>query len=231
METIIEPIGILRSCYPEKFGTPRQPNLVKNGQGVVEILSPYTIAEAFYNLEAFSHIWLIFSFSQAISRGWQPSVRPPRLGGNTKVGVFASRSPQRPNFLGLSAVKLEHVDISPDQINVHVSGLDIVDDTPIYDIKPYIPYSDNIEACDGYAPTPQTSCTVTFSDKTHAFCKGYEQRTGRDLQPLIKEVLSQDPRPAYHKQEGKEYGVRLWDTNIRFRYHKNSFLVFDIENI
>ncbi len=220
----IDPIGIAHSCFTDKFGIPRQSNLVPAARASLEIFPPYNKKEAFFKLEEFSHLWLTFYFHDAVRRGWKPTVRPPRLGGNKRVGVFASRSPQRPNYLGLSVVKLENIAQKNKNIFLEVSGVDILDKTPIIDIKPYIPYSDHVQAQEGYAPHP-SFFEVSFSKDASLFCDKYKTQQGPDLAELIKQVLSLDPRPAYHTSEQREYGMDLWDLNITFTSNNDRFFV------
>lgn len=149
----LNPIGTIHSCFKEKFTIPRQPGLVKQAKATLELIEPYNRKEAVRGLEEFSHIWVVFVFHKNESRGqWKPTVRPPRLGGNKRVGIFASRSPHRPSPIGMSAVKLEGIEESKDKILLHLSGVDLLDGTPVLDIKPYIGYADSIEdSYDGFA--------------------------------------------------------------------------------
>jgi tRNA-Thr(GGU) m(6)t(6)A37 methyltransferase TsaA len=211
------PIALVRSCFTDKFGIPRQPGLVPAATAELVMLPPYNRPEAVEGLATFSHLWVFFLFHQAVARGWKPTVRPPRLGGNKRVGVFASRSPQRPNFIGSSVVRLDQIRVAGPDLTLHVSGIDILDQTPVLDIKPYLPYSDCVpEASCGYAPEPQTALEISFTAEASAFCRRYQEETGRQLCALITQVLAQDPRPAYHEEDNREYGMSLWDLNIRF---------------
>jgi len=145
MNIEVTPIGFVQSCFKEKFATPRQPGLADAAKGVIELIPPFNLPESVEGLEDCSHIWLQFVFHECMNQGWKPKVRPPRLGGNKKMGVFATRATHRPNALGLSVVKLDGIECTDDQVRLHISGLDLIDGTPILDIKPYIPYSDAIE--------------------------------------------------------------------------------------
>ncbi len=222
MNYTFSPIGVVRSCFSEKFGVPRQPGLVTMAQGTIDMYPQYKCAEAFRGLEKFSHVWLVFVFNQSTSVNWKATVRPPRLGGNKRVGVFASRSPYRPNGLGLSVVALDRVDVSNNQVALHVSGLDLVDGTPVLDIKPYLDYADAVPGtCAGFAseavPRP---LKVGFSAHALEQCE-HLSHTYPHLNTLICQVLSLDPRPAYDRnEEEKMYGIRLYDINIRW-YVKN----------
>jgi len=225
----IHPIGIVHSPFKEKFGTPRQPGLVK-AKCSIELLPPYNRMDALKGLEGFSHIWIHFIFHQAIreqhSNSWQPTVRPPRLGGNEKVGVFASRSPFRPNNIGLSVARLVKIEQSDSRLLLHVEGLDIVDGTPVIDIKPYIPYVDAIpDAFEGFATgAPEKKLSVTLSDEAENQLKAAENP--QELRQLIIEVLQTDPRPAYKSNEKEgEYGILLYEYNIRWRIVDNKAVV------
>ena len=220
METSVqfEFIGRVRSCYPEKFGIPRQSGLVKSSSGRLEFSFGYDREEMVRDLEGFSHLWLQFFFHQAVEEGWRPTVRPPWLGGQKRVGVFATRSPHRPNFLGLSVVRLLGISVVDGRLGLDLAELDLVDGTPVLDVKPYLPYSDSRpEAASGFVHWNETSCQVVFSDGAREFCVEYEQRTGRPLATLISETLAQDPRPASQRQQERSYGMALWDVNVRWQ--------------
>jgi tRNA-Thr(GGU) m(6)t(6)A37 methyltransferase TsaA len=219
------PIAVVHSCFTDKFGIPRQPGLVPAATAELELLPPGNRPEAVEGLAAFSHIWVLFLFHQAVARGWNPTVRPPRLGGNKRVGVFASRSPQRPNFIGSSVVRLEKIVTKGSGVILHVAGVDLLDQTPVLDIKPYVPYSDCVpEATCGYAPEPRPALEIVFSPEARDFCRRYQEQTGRQLFALISQVLAQDPRPAYHEDD-RDYGMSLWDLNIRFRFQQDTLVV------
>lgn len=216
----IEPIGFLRTCFGEKFAVPRQPGLCPSAWGTLEFLAPYRSAEAVRGLEGFSHVWLIFGFHQTEGEGWHPTVRPPRLGGNERVGVFASRSTFRPNGLGLSLVKLDR--IAWDMVDgmdppvLHVSGVDLVDGTPVYDVKPYLPFIEALpDAGGGYASEPITRVEVVVQETAREDFGKMPERARR----VIMEALSLDPRPAASpKDESKMYGALLCDRNVIFRH-------------
>jgi len=208
-----EVIGHVESPFKEKFGIPRQPGLVA-AEGNLRMLPPYDDPVMFEGLDGFSHIWLTFVFHANRAQGWQPRVRPPRLGGNARVGVFASRAPFRPNHLGLSVVELLAID-NRDGVRLRLRGLDLLDGTPVLDIKPYVPYTDGIEgAVGGFAPAaPEARLAVAFTAEAEAQLAGRSQ-----LRALIVETLSLDPRPAYHADDpGRVYGVRLVDVDVRWR--------------
>lgn len=215
----IEPVGTIHSCFSEKFGIPRQPGLVPEATAVLELLPPYNHADSVRGLEAFSHIWLQFIFHGIAAGKWQPLVRPPRLGGNRKLGVFASRSTHRPNGLGLSVVRLDRVDCR-NGVRLHLSGIDLLDGTPVIDIKPYIPYADALqEATGGFADSPpRARLRVSFAAAAagRLAALSVDQPT---LPQLIEKVLALDPRPAYSGDGDGErvYGVRLHGFDIRWR--------------
>ncbi|MDP5254872.1 MULTISPECIES: tRNA (N6-threonylcarbamoyladenosine(37)-N6)-methyltransferase TrmO [unclassified Vibrio] len=226
----ISPIGYLNSPYKEKFAVPRQPNLAPSVRSQIKLCHHVNHPDSVRGLDAFSHLWLLFLFDQNIAAGWKPTVRPPRLGGNQRVGVFASRATFRPNHIGMSVVKFEGIIHVNGQYYVEVSGADLVDNTPIIDIKPYLPYADGIDdAQGGYAPEPPTRFEVVF-DMT---AQHQLERCGdRDYRrQVISEVLSQDPRPAYKKQhDDKVYSVRLFDWDVKFQFQGNRIAVLSIED-
>ena len=214
-----KPIGIIHSCFPEKFGIPRQPGLVPDASAVLEIHGPYRNQEAFRNLELFSHIWILFVFHECLREEWKATVRPPRLGGNRRVGVFASRSGFRPNAIGQSAVELVTIEKSPGKISLHLRGVDLLDGTPVLDIKPYLPYSDCLpQARNGFAKgPPQKTMVVRFSEEAAQTSRLLEAQSYPCLERLIVDLLALDPRPGYAPgSEKRTFGMRLWDLNIRF---------------
>ena len=226
----ISPVGIIHSCYPEKFGIPRQPGLVKSSTGRLELLPPCNREEMVKGLDAFSHIWIQFLFHEVVADGWRPTIRPPWLGGQKRVGVFASRSPHRPNFLGLSVVRLTGISQEGKSLFLEIAELDLLDKTPVIDIKPYVPYSDCIAgASAGFIPPPETvEREVLFTESAAQFCTAYELRSGRRLRELIVETLGQDPRPASQRRQVREYGMLLWELNVRWQAQGGRFLVLSI---
>ncbi len=229
----LDTIGIAHSCYREKFGIPRQPGLATAATAFIELLPPYNRPEALQGLDGFSHLWLQFIFHQTLAEGWRPTIRPPRLGGEARVGVFASRSTHRPNGLGLSVVKLKGIDTRDGKVIIELEGSDLLDGTPIVDIKPYLPWADAVtDAQCGFAPEPPLKRDVRFTQGAALSCQHYEASTGRPLQTLVIQVLSQDPRPAYlHRRPGRSHGIQLWDQNIRWQANDDHFLVTDIEPV
>ena len=201
----MEPVAHIRSDFSSKFGAPRQAGLVEELRSAVVFEPPYRIAEALRGIEGFSHLWLIWEFSENRGKAWSPTVRPPRLGGNRRLGVFATRSPFRPNPIGLSCVKLEGVDWdTPEGPVLRVAGGDLVDGTPIFDIKPYIPYADcRPEATGGFAgAAPEETLAVEFPP-------GLLERVPGDRRAALTGVLAQDPRPPYQNDPDRVYGFGL----------------------
>ncbi|WP_108445105.1 tRNA (N6-threonylcarbamoyladenosine(37)-N6)-methyltransferase TrmO [Halomonas denitrificans] len=209
------PIGVIESDFPDKFGIPRQPGLAEAARASLVLRSPFDDPLAVRGLEAFSHLWLTFVFHQSPER-WTPLVRPPRLGGNAKVGVFASRSTHRPNRLGLSLVELLDIDTSRG-VRLALRGADLVSGTPVLDLKPYLPWAESRpEARAGFAPGTPSTLPVDLSPAAEAVLARRED--GASLRALILQVLAQDPRPAYRRgAEARVYGVRLRDVDVRFR--------------
>lgn len=234
MKFDFQPVGIIRSCFPEKFGIPRQPGLVKEATATLELLPPFARTEALEGLEDFSHLWLIFVFHASLTETWKPTVRPPRLGGNKRVGVFASRSMFRPNPIGLSVVELDRVDTTAEQPRLFLKGVDLLDGTPVLDIKPYLPYVDAIpNAHGGYAQgSPEPSLQVSLSTHAATQCASYEN-TFPNLVSLIIHVLELDPRPAYYDEDhsAKEFGMRLLDFDIKWRVDGEQVEVMAVEKV
>ncbi|MFI3245141.1 MAG: tRNA (N6-threonylcarbamoyladenosine(37)-N6)-methyltransferase TrmO [Ferrimonas sp.] len=213
----LELVALCRSPYKQKFAIPRQPNLVPAALGQLLLQGECNRAECVQGLEQFSHLWLIWGFHQNLAQGWKPMVRPPRLGGNTRIGVFASRATFRPNGLGMSVVKLQRVYQQDKQQIIEVSGLDLLDGTPIFDIKPYIPYSDAIlDAQGGYANEAPPAMAMKILPQAQQQWQQAQQRYP-EFAELAAQVLAQDPRPAYQRQPEREYGVQLHDLDLRWQ--------------
>ena len=205
-------IARIRSDFPTKFGVPRQSGLVEALKSTVVFEPPYRNPDALRGLESFSHIWLIWQFSGAVRESWSPTVRPPRLGGNARMGVFATRSPFRPNPIGLSAVRLEGVDLhTPDGPVLRVAGADLMDGTPIYDIKPYLAYGDCIpEAGAGYTSSlPERLLEVDVPERWLALVP-------QDRREALLGVLAHDPRPSYQRDPERVYGLSFAGLDVRF---------------
>ena len=227
-----EQIGVIRSPYKEKFAVPRQPGLVADGGGELHFLPPYNVADAVRGLEGFSHLWLLFVFHQTMDGGWRPTVRPPRLGGNARMGVFATRSTFRPNPIGMSLVELKGIRCQKDQVILQLGSLDLVDATPIIDIKPYLPFAEAVpQALAGYAQNaPVADMPVYFTAEVQQQLLQLEKQYPH-IERFISQVLAQDPRPAYRKGEdvGKTYAVLLLDFNVRWRVTEQGSEVFALE--
>jgi len=214
-----ETIGIIHSCFKEKFGIPRQPGLVEEATAILELLPPYNRAEAVRGIEQFTHIWVLFVFHGCLRSQWKPTVRPPRLGGNERIGVFASRATYRPNPIGMSPVKLERVVVEDQGVFLHLKGVDLLDGTPVVDIKPYVPYADSLaHARGGFADnSPPIKHSVVFLPEAEQRC-GDLSAAYPNLRQMIEQLLQSDPRPAYKEgDDGRIYGMRLWDFDLQWR--------------
>lgn len=218
-------IAHIYTDFPTKFGIPRQSGIIETLCGTIVFEPEYRNVDAVRGLEAFSHLWLIWEFSEAKRDTWSPTVRPPRLGGNTRMGVFATRSPFRPNPIGLSSVKLEKIETDPKLGPVlHVLGADLMDGTPIYDIKPYIVYTDSHpEAVSGFAEKPAESLLEVVIPNDLLIKIDPEKRES------LAAVLSHDPRPQYHDDPSRVYGMVFGRYEIRFRVVETTLQVTDIQ--
>ena len=226
----IRPIAHIQTDFPETFGVPRQSGLAKELRGRIVFEKEFRNPDALRGLEGFSHIWLIWEFSanRRSAGEWQPTVRPPRLGGNAHMGVFATRSPFRPNPLGLSCVKVSSVELdSQDGPVIYVTGADLMDGTPIYDIKPYIRYADaRPEAVCGYVDDlKERTLKVVFPGE---LARKIEDR---EVIPSLIEILRLDPRPSYHDDPHREYGMAFAGYNIRFTVMDGVLEVTDVNNL
>ena len=220
----MEPIARIRSEFPTRFGVPRQAGLVEGLRAAVVFEPPYRVADALRGIEGFSHLWLIWEFSENRRAGWSPTVRPPRLGGNRRLGVFATRSPFRPNPIGLSCVKLEKVELSTQNGPIlWVSGADLVDGTPVWDIKPYVPYADcRPEAVGGFAgEAPEGRLTVDFP-------RSLLSRVPEAHREALMGVLAQDPRPPYQNDPDRVYGFGFAGLEVRFRVENGVLTVVGV---
>ncbi|WP_241967813.1 tRNA (N6-threonylcarbamoyladenosine(37)-N6)-methyltransferase TrmO [Pseudidiomarina homiensis] len=230
MTHTIEAVGVIHSPYAQKFAIPRQPGLVTAARAEIELYAGFD-GEAVRGLTDFSHIWVFFLFHENLAQGWQPLVRPPRLGGNTKVGVFASRSTFRPNGIGMSVVELLAIQQHNDKTKLLVRGGDWVNGTPVIDIKPYLPYVDAIPSAQGgYAHTaPEQHLTVVYAPQALQQLRELANAYA-NLEELITQVLQQDPRPAYKRNKASEqiYGMQLYDLNIQWRVEDQQNLVINI---
>lgn len=216
MSYSVSPIGFLRSCFKEKFAIPRQPQLAPAARGVLELLAPFNTGEAVQGLEQVSHVWLLFMFHQALEDKPRLKVRPPRLGGNQSVGVFSSRATHRPNGIGQSVVKLDKVEPG----KLWLSGIDLLDGTPVLDIKPYVPYADSVAgAYNRIADSAPVPIEVRWQDEALSQARSHGLRLGEPLVELIEQCLAQDPRPAYQvPTPERRYGAGFWDLDVRWHY-------------
>ena len=219
-------IAHIRTDFPQKFGIPRQSGLVKELMGRIVFVPEYRNADSLRGIEDYDYLWLLWKFEGVEREKWSPTVRPPRLGGATHMGVFATRSPFRPNPIGLSSVKLEKVEQTDEGMVLVVSGVDLRDYTPIYDIKPYLPYVDSHpNARGGFgAEWADYGLLVEFPEELLL-------RLPTEKRQAIIEVLKQDPRPAYHEDEDRKYGVSFAGFNIRFVVQKGVLTVIEVENL
>lgn len=220
----LKPIGVVHSCFKEKFAIPRQPALAPAAKGEVEFYPPYNDPMAIEGLEDVSHLWLSFIFHQAMPKDDEVRlrVRPPRLGGNKKIGVFATRATHRPNPLGLSVVKLDGVKNG----RLQISGIDLLDGTPIVDIKPYVPYADALpHAINAIASVRPVLSLIEFEPDVLIAVAEHEERLEQPVKELIEQMLAQDPKPAYQKPDPERiYGVKIWDLDVKWRYQKEGLL-------
>lgn len=228
METVqLKIIARIHTAFPDKFGVPRQSGLVPELQGKIVFEPEFRNPDAVRCIEDYSHLWLIWQFSKAVREDWSPTVRPPRLGGNTRIGVFASRSPFRPNALGLSSVKLEKVEMDPQLGPVlYVSGVDMMDGTPIFDIKPYLVYADSHpEATGGLIGIRKGDPLQVI------WCEDTLQRVPEEQQEALRAVLQEDPRPRYQEDPQRVYGMTFAGQNIKFRVEERTLYVLEVEQL
>lgn len=223
------PIGTIHSPFKEKFGIPRQPGLMPSAEARLELLPPYDRDEALRGLEAFSHLWIVFVFHGIGREEWRPTVRPPRLGGNERVGVFATRSTHRPNPIGLSVVELTRIVRESGRLYLELRNVDLMDGTPVLDIKPYVAYADHVpQARSGFAPDAPSTREVHFSAQAEQRCAELALRYPH-LRHFIGEMLRLDPRPSYQNSAGRRYGVHIYDLNVVWHFEGEALWVDDIE--
>lgn len=223
-EHIIKPIAHVRSDFATKFGIPRQAGIVEELESLLVFEPEYRDPEALRGIEGFSHLWLIWQFSENLRQGFSPTVRPPRLGGNERMGVFATRSPFRPNALGLSCVRLLAVEQSADSgLVLRIGGADLMDGTPVYDVKPYVPYADcHPEALSGFAANSGKTLNVAFAD-------GMEQRVPKEKLAALRGVLANDPRPRYQHDPARIYAMEFAGLEVKFSVDGEALTVKDIK--
>ena len=226
-------IAHIHTAFPTKFGIPRQAGLVTAAEARLELFAKFAREEAFAGLEGFSHLWLIFIFHDALAEGWRPTVGPPKLGGRRKVGVFASRSPHRPNPIGLSAVAFLGFARDEGGLALRLGGADLLDGTPVLDVKPYIPYADALpHANSGFVPAPpDLGRGVTFSPRAQAQMRARDPDGHRRLPELITQILRQDPRPGYLDRypDRRDFAMRLYDLEVKWRETDGQILVTALE--
>ncbi len=237
MSYTVEPIGVLHTCFTDKFGIPRQPGLVTKAEGIIRLNNDYKLRRALHRLEEFSHLWVLFWFHANHSKGWKSAVRPPRLGGKSRVGVLATRSPHRPNPIGLSVVQILKIDTEAKAgPEIWVSGVDVLDQTPVIDIKPYIAYADSHPgASQGWADSSRAQTAVRFDPSViESIEKLEDSLETQGLKELIEEVVSQDPRPASQKAKypiddargfNREFLVEIGGADIRWQITETGFVV------
>ena len=220
MSYSFESIGVVHSCFAEKFAIPRQPQLAPAARGVIELFAPYNAAQAIEGLEGVSHLWLLFVFHAAASGPKHLRVRPPRLGGNQRIGVFASRATHRPNPIGQSVVKLDKAEPG----RLHISGIDLLDGTPVLDIKPYVPYADALpDAYNRLADAAPKPVAVDWTDTALQQARAQALRLQQPVVELIEQCLAQDPKPAYQTPDpDRAYAVQFWDIDVRWHYPEAS---------
>jgi tRNA-Thr(GGU) m(6)t(6)A37 methyltransferase TsaA len=239
-----EIIGHVETCFKEKFGIPRQPGIVSEARGIIRLRNEDDYRTAIRTLDGFSHVWVIFVFHEHGSKNWKPSIRPPRLGGAKKVGVLASRSPHRPNPIGLSAFEIEKILVdAPHGPEIHVRGVDLLDGTPVLDIKPYLPYADSIpKAKSAWAEPaiPRTEVHFTPLAEISIAKRADPARGYANLKNLITELLEIDPRPAFQKRklppgdpraEETTYGFNLFEFDVKWKISNGKFVVTDLVDL
>ncbi len=238
---LLPPIGTMHTCFPDKFGVPRQPGLVPQAHGVLRLNNDAQLRQALQGLDGFTHLWIIFIFHKHDAKKWKPTIRPPRLGGAKKVGVLASRSPHRPNPIGLSVVKIlsidEHAPLGPE---ITVEGVDFLDGTPVLDIKPYLPYADSVPlASAGWATTPITKHPVIWGAQALE-----EAQRVSNIHPHFKELAEQllalDPRPAFQQRhapiddttkDGAAYGMALYAFDVKWHVEQKKIIIDGVKDL
>ncbi len=233
------PIAIAHTPFTQRFGIPRQPGLVPEAKGVIKMDPHPDFQTALRGLEQFSHLWIVFVFHSHGGNKWKPTIRPPRLGGKAKMGVLSSRSPHRPNPIGLSVVELERIDFdAKGGVEIHVRGVDLLDGTPVLDIKPYLPYADSVPTANSgwaheeIARTPVEFEPLALEKIAHAEANGFPK-----LKDLIEQLLTIDPRPGFQRRElppdaehaqGKDFGLMVRTFDVHWKIENQKFVVYDL---
>lgn len=232
----LKPVATIRSCYTERFGVPRQPGLVKSATAAIVLPNTENNKLSIRGLTEFSHLWVVFIFHRQSYQKAKPLVNPPRLGGKTSVGVFATRSPNRPNPIGLSAVEIDGVEVTAKEILIHIKSGDFVDGTPVLDIKPYVPFVDAVpHATSNWATEPEPMLPVSWQSDAAAIRDKLIEADDKlaALIPVIEETLAQDPRPAYERRKdgepGQSWGMRIGQYNVRWKVDNHTAVIISVE--
>ena len=231
MNITFETIGIIHSCYKEKFGIPRQSGLVSEATAKIELFKPFNHPDTIRGLDAFSHIWVTFVFDQHIGKGFNNLVSPPRLNGKEQVGVYATRSPYRPNPIGLSVVQLEQIECKDEKLFLYIKGADILDQTPILDIKPYIQYADSLDNTrNGFiSQIAENDFNISFSELAKNQIETAANKIP-EIRQFILQFLSQDPRPHYNKLIKKNYSSKVYQYDLHWTINENNIEVTSLGN-
>jgi tRNA-Thr(GGU) m(6)t(6)A37 methyltransferase TsaA len=235
---LYQPIGFLKSSFNEKFGVPRQSMMIQEAKAELQLLPKSRFSQSIEDLDRFSHVWVIFIFDRNFEKGWRSTIRPPRVGAPRKVGVFASRSPHRPNPIGISVVQLDRIERDPKKGAVlHLSGVDFLDGTPVIDIKPYLPYADSLpHASGGWASGEIPKYKVSFSEKSLETMTQNSERYPR-LQALVHQMLEWDPRPTSQRRampieapssQGMVFGFRILDFDVKWEIQNGKIFVLEL---
>ena len=232
MPYTIDEIGVVHSCYKDKFAIPRQARLVTAATASIELFPPYNEIEAVRGLEDFSHLWINFIFHRHVNKGWSPTVSPPRLDGKQKFGVFATRASFRPNPIGLSLVEIDSIEQKGSQLFIHIKGADLLDQTPVIDIKPYVPYSDSIaDAKGGFTDQIKEQLfAVIFSPEADKECEQASQKYPH-IRQFIQQLLAIDHRPYYFKNIEKTYSSRVYDYDLSWRIQGQQVEVISLVSV
>jgi tRNA-Thr(GGU) m(6)t(6)A37 methyltransferase TsaA len=235
-------IGVARTPFTQRFGIPRQPGLVPEAKGILKMDPNPDFKHALKTLNEFTHLWVIWVFHDHGGKKWKPTIRPPRLGGKAKVGVLSSRSPHRPNPIGLSVVKIERIDLdAKGGAEIHVQGVDLMDGTPILDIKPYLPYADSVpDAGSGWAHEEIKKTPVHFEPLALKKIAAIEAAGSTQLKDLIEQLITIDPRPGFQKTDlppdadhaqGTDFGLLVKEYDVKWKIENHEFVVYDLEYV